>query len=264
MMQKRLNKISVLPVLLLLVFCFITVTVAAASVDSAQAVAIGKENISRLTNQSYHYRIEFDTVLCLPVYSKFINRDDFYLLYFLKNNSFQAEVEVDKENGEATLLSYGTMSQPYMPKYDLSFNYSLFNPDSILTLFRKQRPIKDIDSIRLVYFGVIPDLGKRGVIWEIFAFNGPYYFSFLGKQIKLEELIKDVNLKKTEFGNPTADSIRIIELEKEIARLNNLTDDDLQKFPDLTRERIDSLVAQYHEEISLLENRNSFRWPGRH
>jgi hypothetical protein len=232
--------------------------------DCADAVAIGKENINRLVNRSYHYHIEYDTVICLPVYSKFINRNDFYLLYFLKNDGFQAEVEIDKVSGGATLLSYGVMPQPYVPMYDLSFNYSYFDPDSVLTLFRKQRPIQEIDSARLVYFGIIPKLGKRGALWEIFAYNGPYYFSFLGKEEKLDDLIDEVNLKKTEFGNPTADSIRILDLEREVARLGNLTDEEIKQIPDLTREKIDSLLIDYQTEIDTLLSRNRFRWPGKH
>lgn len=219
---------------------------AQAEISAEKAREIGENNLKRLTDQSYHYRVEFDTIIVLPVHSKTVWKNDFYLLYFLKDNYFQVEMEVDRETGDPFILAMGKMSQPYQKTPDGKFNHRYFCADSILHFGTIRLRLKQ-DSARLVYFGVIPKLGKRGVIWEIFSAEGPAYISIGGPQIKLEQLIRDINISQEKSGNFPADSIRMREIMGEIERIKNLSHEEKVQL-NLDVKSYDSLMTALKEE----------------
>lgn len=217
-----------------------------ADISPEKAVDIGKDNIKKLTDQSYHYRIEYDTVLTLPVHSKTIWKNDFYLLYFLKDNQFQAEVEVDRETGKPTLLAMYKMAPPYYELFRGNFCHRFFNVDSIMNQGYKRFRMRQ-DSVRMVYYGVIPKLGKRGVVWELFSREGRHYITTGGMNLLPKQILRDMNTSKYQLGNYLADSLKLIELKGEITRLTGLTDRQLPavKLDDQSRgEVIDKYKAE--------------------
>jgi len=220
-----MNSIRLFITAALLMFALAAAGIAQADISAEKAREIGEENLKRLTDQSYHYRVEYDTVIVLPVHSKTQWKNDFYLLYFLKDDYFQVEMEIDKVTGEPVILAMGKMSQPYQETPTGLFNLRYFCVDSILH-FGSLRERLTQDSARLVYFGVIPKLGKRGVIWELFSSQGPTYISMGGPQYQLEQLIRDINTSQQRGGNFPSDSIRLSEIMSEIDRLKSLSHDD--------------------------------------
>ena len=237
-------------------FVLIAITVLAFSVSAQadvsrkKAIKIGKKNFQKLIDESYHYKVEYDDIIALPVHSKTIWKNDFYLLYFLKDNQFQVEMEVDKKTGEPTILAIGIMSPPYHEQLDGTFSDKYFNADSVMNIgFRRFR--MEQESVRLVYFGVIPRLGKRGVIWELFSGEGRKYISMTGATIKIDQLICDLNTNQRREGNFAADSIRLEDLVAEITRLNSLTETEQNRIK-LTPERLDSLTGAHKQEIETI------------
>lgn len=223
---------------------------ALADVSLDKARKIGEDNLKSLIDQSYHYRIEYDTVIVLPVYSKTVWKDDFYLLYFLKDNYFQAEMEVDKKTGTPSILAMGTMSPPYLALHTGTFNYRYFTADSIMYYASLRERMKQ-DSARLVYFGVIPRLGKRGVVWEVFSRRGATYVSPGGSRYTLYELVMDMNLNQRKGGNFAADSIRMVEVMAEIKRLRAISDEELREQERNAGTR-DSLINSLIDERDVL------------
>ncbi len=223
---------------------------AMADVSLEQAKKIGEDNLKSLIDQSYHYRIEYDTVLVLPVYSKTIWKDDFYLLYFLKDDYFQAEMEVDKKTGEPSILAMGTMSPPYLALHTGTFNYRYFSADSIM-LYASLRNRIQQDSARLVYFGVIPRLGKRGVVWEVFSSKKTDYISPGGPNFTLHQIVRDMNVSQRKGGNFPADSIRMVDIMAEITRLQAMTDKELRD-NDRNAGTRDSLINSLMDERQVL------------
>jgi len=236
---------------MLLLFAVLAFSVSAqADVSQKKAIKIGKKNFQKLIDESYHYKVEYNDIIALPVHSKTTWKNDFYLLYFLKDNQFQVEMEVDKKNGEPTILAIGIMSPPYHEPPDGTFSDKYFNADSIMNIgFRRFR--LEQDSVRLVYFGVIPRLGKRGVIWELFSQEGIKYISMTGATVKIDQLICDLNTNQRKEGNFAADSIHLEDLVAEVTRLNNLTDAE-QNRSNLTPERLDSLTQAHKQEIETI------------
>jgi hypothetical protein len=232
------------------VLAFLLSGVVLADVSLQKAKKIGEDNLKSLIDQSYHYRVEYDTILVLPVYSKTIWKDDFYLLYFLKNDYFQAEMEVDKKTGKPSILAMGTMAPPYLALHTGTFNYRYFSADSIMYYASLRNRVKQ-DSARLVYFGVIPRLGKRGVVWEVFSSRGTDYISPGGPNFKLYQLIADMNLSQRRGGNFAADSIRMIEINAEIKRLQAITDEELHESHRFPKTR-DSLITSLMDERQVL------------
>jgi hypothetical protein len=221
--------------------------VAVAEVGLKDAVKIGKKNIQQLVEQSHRYQVEYDTIISLPVHSRTIYKGDFYLLYFLRGSRFQAEMEVDKKTGAATLLAVEKMSQPYHERPDNQFHYKYFNVDSVLQQAFLRNRIK-CDSARLVYFGVMPILGKRGVIWEVFSPDGVNYLSLGGPVMNQDQIISTMNTHQREPGNYTADSIRLTELVADIKRLDTLTEASLLPLK-LTPTQADSLMQWQKDEM---------------
>jgi len=243
--KPKMNKSKILAVVVLMI-SFIATGAVQAEISADKARDIGEKNLKRLTEQSYHFRVEYDTVVVLPVHSKTVWKNDFYLLYFLKDDYFQVEMEIDRETGDPIILAMGKMSQPYQETPTGIFNHRYFCVDSILH-FGSIRQRLEQDSARLVYFGVIPKLGKRGVIWELFSNEGPAYISMGGPQIKLEQLIRDINISQQKGGNYPADSIRMAEIITEMDRLKSLSHEEkvgLQLKP----QSYDSLMAALKEE----------------
>lgn len=230
------SKHVLLPTLLCLMALAAT---GAAEVSLKEAVKIGRKNIDRLAEQSHQYKVEYDTIIALPVHSRTIYRSDFYLLYFLKGPSFKAEVEVEKKSGEATLLAVGKMVQPYHQRPDDQFHYKYFNVDSVLSQGFFRARLKQ-DSARLVYFGVTPMLGKRGVIWELFSSEGVSYISLAGPAFRRDQILSDLNTQQRAPGNWAADSIRLVELVGDIKRLDSLSEANLPLVK-LTRAQADSI-----------------------
>lgn len=217
-----------------------------AEVDLKEAKKIAEKSLKKLIDQSYHYRMEYDTVIVLPVHSKTIWKNDFYLLYFLKDDYFQVEMEIDKETGTPAILSMGKMAPPYHEMHTGTFNHRYFCADSMLQSTTIRNRIEQ-DSVRLVYFGVIPKLGKRGVVWEVFSSEGASYISLSGPSISFEQMVRDINLTQQKRGNIVADSIRMIDIMAEISRLGTLTDSEkreLQLYP----QTLDSLIAALKDE----------------
>lgn len=235
-----------------LVICLLA-AVAMARVSIDQARTIGRENLKSLIEQSYHYRVDYDTIIALPVHSRTIWKNDFYLLYFLKDDYFQVEMEVDAETGRPTILAMGTMSPPYHEQYTGAFNYRYFNVDSIMQYATMRRRLQQ-DSARLVYFGVMPRLGKRGVIWELFSSEGVNYFSLGGPSLTADQLIKELNLVQRETGNFTVDSIRMEEIMVELGRLEKLTDAEKRELK-MYKQAYDSLVTALTDEQNAILRR---------
>jgi hypothetical protein len=246
-MWKRLNmKMTKFQVAACLLVLLVLASVAAAEVTVKKARKIGKKNIEKMMDQSYHYRIEFDTIIVLPVHSKIVWKNDFYLLYFLKDGYFQVEMEVDKKTGDPTILTKGKMSRPYFDLPDGTFNYKYFNADSMMSYATKRQRLQQ-DSVRLVYFGVVPRLGKRGVLWEIFSTEGVVYYSMRGPSLTMEQVVRDLNLEQHKLGNYTVDSLRMIDIMKEIDRLETLTGAEKRELK-LYPQTKDSLVAALMDE----------------
>lgn len=223
--------------------CCLLPAMAAADVSLDKAIDIASDNLNTLTDQTYHYRIEFDSVLAIPVHSKITWKNDFYLVYFLNNNYFEAEVEVDKKTGDAALLALKKMSPPYYEIHTGEFNQRYFNPDSVAVIMHKRHSV-DIDSVRMVYFGVIPKLGKRGVIWEVFHNAGVRYQSLSGASLTAEQIVRELNASQRKAGNYTADEIRIDEINAELKRLDELTPEQRDEL-DLNDEK----MAAYREKL---------------
>jgi hypothetical protein len=224
-----------------------------ADVSLEDAIKIGKKNFKELVDQSYHYKVEYDQVIALPVHSRTIWKNDFYLLYFLKDDIFQAEMEVDKETGKAAILSVGLMSPPYHELLEGTFCHKYFSADSIKDL-SERRFRAPTDSVRLVYFGVIPRLGKRGVLWEIYSAAGKSYINVDGPTLTMEQIVRDLNTHQRQAGNYTVDSIRLVELVAEISRLITMTGTEREYFG-LTSEKIDSLTSSREQEMEEIYNK---------
>ena len=223
--------------------CILFAGPVSAEISTNKAIDIGKDKIKTLTDQTYHYRVEYDTVVAIPVHSKIKWKNDFYLLYFLNNDFFEAEVEIDAETGEAALMALKKMSQPYYELHTGTFNHRYFSPDSIAIYSQKRHSIQ-IDSVRMVFFGVIPKLGKRGVIWEIFSPDGQRYQSLSGASLTYDQITSELNTNMRRAGNYTADEIRYDEINAELKRLDALSDQekkDLKLTPDKLEEYIQSL-----------------------
>ncbi|MCP4566588.1 MAG: hypothetical protein GY841_03280 [FCB group bacterium] len=231
----------------LLMFLLVLTLGVQADVSLKKAIKIGEKNIKKLTDQSYHYRIEYDTILALPVHSKTIYKNDFYLLYFLKGNQFQAEVEVDKKTGDPTLLALDKMAPPCYQLLHGNFPHLYFNTDSMMVQGQKRFRIEQ-DSVRLVYFGVIPRLGKRGVIWELSSPQGAKYVSTGGMTIQAKTIYRDMNLSKYMQGNYMADSLRLAELVDEITRLGDLNEEQISAVK-LTPESRDEQIKKFKGEM---------------
>ncbi|MEE9441944.1 MAG: hypothetical protein V3V99_04685 [candidate division Zixibacteria bacterium] len=234
----------------LIFFCIIALgisgTAVVADVSRDKAIEIGKEDIRKLTDQSYHYRVDYDTIIILPVHSKSMRRDNFYLLYFLKDGFFQAEIEVNKKTGKTALLSIEKMSPPYYEMHNGKFSYHHYDPDSVIVKVKKRHSITT-DSLRLVYFGIIPKFGKRGVVWEIYSARGTHYQIPGAGMVTRQNIIRDLNQSQWFPGNHAADEIRYKELMEEIERINNLTEDDrneLNLTPEKLQEYIDTLEGE--------------------
>lgn len=243
------NKIPLLYIIALLLTGLLSGT-ALADVSLKEARKIGEDNLKNLIDQSYHYRIEYDTILVLPVYSKTVWKDDFYLLYFLKDDYFQAEMEIDKKTGTPSILAMGTMAPPYLAMPTGTFNYRYFTADSILYYGGLRNRMKQ-DSVRLVYFGVIPRLGKRGVAWELFSRRGTSYVSPGGQYLTMYQLVTDMNLNQRRGGNFAADSIRMVDIMAEIKRLEAITDTELHEHNRNVGTR-DSLINSLKDERKVL------------
>jgi len=250
-----MKKIS-LTATLLLIFMTIFLPALAEEITPEKAREIGQENIQKLVTQSYHYRVEYDTVIVLPVHSKTVWKNDFYLLYFLKDDYFQVEMEVDGKTGTPTILAMGKMSPPYQEHHSGTFNHRYFCLDSVMHYASIRRRLQQ-DSAQLVYFGVIPRLGKRGVAWEMFSSEGSVYISPGGPSLTFDQLVRDMNLGQMRHGNYTDDSLHIDEIMNEMARLNNLTEAEkreLQLFPQVLDSLIDSLKQERQEIIMRFPN----------
>lgn len=221
-------------------------TAVSGDISPEKAMEIGETNLQKLIDQSYHYRVDYDTVICLPVHSRTSLKNDFYLLYFLNENYFQVEMEIDKTTGTPVILAMGKMSPPYHAVHIETFSHRYFNADSILYhAGRRQR--MEQDSVRLVYYGVIPRLGKRGVIWESFSSEGVTYFSLDGAQLGADDIVREINTNQHAAGNYAADSIRLEEIDTEMHRLAELTGEQKQEL-NLTARAYDSLMTALRDE----------------
>ncbi len=230
----------------MLVLLFAAATGAEAGISAKKAKKIGEKNLKKLLEQSYHYRIEYDTVIVLPVHSKTVWKNDFYLLYFLKDDYFQVEMEIDAETEEPAILAMGKMSKPYHEMHTGTFNHRYFCLDSVMHYTTIRQRLQQ-DSAQFVYFGVIPKLGKRGAIWEVFSSEGTNYISLGGPNLTIEQLVRDLNTMQHKGGNFIADSIRISEIMIEMSRLNQLSDAEkreLKMYPQV----YDSLITALKEE----------------
>lgn len=232
--------------LFLLIITLIISGVASADVSPEEAIEIGKDNIKALVDQSYHYRIEYDTIIILPVHSKSMRRDDFYLLYFLKDEIFQAEVEVNKESGQTALLSIEKMSPPYYEMHNGKFSYHHYDADSVIVKVRKRHGIA-ADSLRLVYFGVIPKFGKRGVVWELYSARGLHYQIPGAGMVSRTSIISDLNKSQWFPGNHAADEIRYKEIIEEVDRVKSLTEEQRSEL-DLTAEKLQEYIDSLENE----------------
>ncbi len=230
---------------LLIIICLLLPASIIAGVSQDKAVKIAKKNLNNLTDQTYHYRIDYDSVIAIPVHSKIKWKNDFYLVYFLNNDYFEAEVEVDKETGNAVLLALKKMSQPYYELHTGTFNHRYFTPDSISVVMKKRHSL-DVDSLRLVFFGVIPKLGKRGVIWEAHYNGGIRYQSLSGAALTAEQIVRELNSAQREAGNYTADEIRMGEINRELKRLEELTEAEIKDL-----KLSDEKIAEYKQQLDL-------------
>lgn len=226
---------------------------ATAQVTLKDAAKAGKKNIQQLAEAAHRAQVEYDTIITLPVHSRTIYKGDFYLLYFLRGPRFQAEVAVDKKTGAATLMAIEKMSQPYHERPDGQFHYKYFNVDSVKQQSFLRNRIKP-DSARLVYFGVTPLLGKRGVIWEVFSPEGVNYLSLSGPIINQDQIISTMNTHQREPGNYSADSIRLTELVADIKRIDTLPEASLLPLK-LTPAQADSLMQAQKDEMEKIYTR---------
>lgn len=225
------------------VLCCLIAATASADVSSKKAIDIAKDNLNKLVDQTYHYRLDYDSVFVIPVHSKVIWKNDFYLVYFLNNNFFEAEVEVDAKTGDAALLAMKKMAQPYYEVHTGEFNYRYFNADSVAVIMHKRHSIY-VDSARMVYFGVIPKLGKRGAIWEVLSNTEPRYQSLSGASLTYEQIAREINASQRAAGNFTADEIRMDEINAELKRLGELTPDQRKEL-----KLSDEKYAEYREKL---------------
>ncbi len=216
-------------------------------ISQKEAIKIGKKNLGDLMRQSHHFQAEYDTVIALPVHSRVVWKDDYYLLYFLKNDRFQVEMEVSRKNGRPTVLAVGQMSEPYYQRTDSTFSYRFFSVDSAKAQAFQRNRLQP-DSVRLVYFGVVPKLGKRGVIWETFSTEDVGYISLGGPSITPEEMVSEINKNQRGPGNYAADSIRIREAAAEIKRLSSLTPAQRDQLA-LNPAKFDSLVQNQKDRM---------------
>jgi hypothetical protein len=219
---------------------------AATPLKPKQAVEIGKKEIKKQMEQSGRLAMEYDTVIAVPVHSKTVRKNDFYLLYFLKNGYFRAEMAVDRLTGAPTILTLGEISKPYSDAANGIFNYRYFNADSILSMAALRIHLPQ-DSARLSYFGINQRLGKRGVIWELFSKDGISYLSLDGPTVAPDQLVRDVNLVQLREGNYAADSIRMGEILAEVQRLKLLPEEERGRLK-LTPPRFDSLLDACQKE----------------
>ena len=221
--------------------------------------------LQELIDQSYHHRVEYDTVFALPVHSKTVKKGDFYLVYFLEDDQFRAEVEVDKATGEATLLAINKMMPPYHELPGNRFNQRYFCVDSVMFYgFRRER--LEQDSARLVYFGVNPRLGKRGVIWELFSADGPTYISLGAGTISLNNIIYGLNTANRGDRNFAADSIQLTELIDEVVRLEGMQEAEIKEI-NLDDQTRNDVVKLYRAQIDTIyrnfpELRKKVTFPG--
>lgn len=250
--MKRIKTFAVV----LLAVLFAAATAAEAGISAEKARKIGEQNLKKLLDQSYHYRVEYDTVIVLPVHSKTVWKNDFYLLYFLKDDYFQVEMEVDAETEEPAILAMGKMTPPYLDMHTGTFNHRYFCLDSIMESTSIRQRMQQ-DSAQLVYFGVIPKLGKRGVVWEVFSAEGINYISLGGPNLSFEQLVRDLNTMQLRGGNFIADSIRTEEIMNELSRLSQLSDAekrDLKMFPQVYDSLVNALKAERKEIIIKFPN----------
>jgi hypothetical protein len=224
---------------LIVLALLLAVSAAQAEKSLKDAVKIGKANLGPLLAQMYLTPIEYDSLCAVPVHSRIFSRNDFYLLYFLKEKKFQAEMVVDKKTGSAEIISVGKVSPPYFATMNGDFNSKYFNADSITVDGTKRYHLKP-DSVRLVYLGVTPLLGKRGVVWELFSTEGVQYISLGAMSTTPQQLYRDMNVSRQNAGNFTADSIRGAETLARIARLTVMTPDQMKLF-NLTPRAVDSI-----------------------
>lgn len=160
-----------------------------AEVNLPQAVDFGCTKLVKLMQQSQYYRIEYDTVIALPVHSEVAEKGNYYLLYFIHEKQFQMEMEIDRQTGQSTVLAVGKMSPPYTELPEGTFNYRCFSPDSLLRSGSYQvRP--EQDSVRLIYLGLAPKLGKRGVAWQRFLGTRIDYISLDGLSLSAEDIAR--------------------------------------------------------------------------
>ncbi len=247
----KMNKQVVMLGLLLLAMV-VSVT-AGDRISEKKARNIGEYEINRLIAQSYHYRIEYDTVVCVPVHSKTVWKNDFYLLYFLHEDQFQAEMEVDAVTGDAALLAIDEMGPPYLPHPSGLFRYRFFDPDSIAE--QGYRYVRGkVDSVRLVYFGVIPKLGKRGVIWEVWGADGPVYIHINGAKTSISSVVNDLNSRVDNIGSIVVDSIQLREYVNTVERLRSMTPEELTAL-DIQPPEVDSLIVIYKDSIETIYKR---------
>ncbi len=222
-------------------------------IDVDKAISIAKSSLQSLLDESYHYQVEYDSLLVIPVHSRIIWKNDFYLIYFLQQGYFQAELEVDRATGKGTILSLGKISQPYRPVSGGLFNHRYFVADSV-KFFAERRQRLEIDSTRMVYFGVAPKFGKRGVCWETFSGEGLRYISLSGSILTSEELLREINFNQFENGNRYRDSIRVGELLGEIARIEGLTGGERRELK-IYKQAADSLTKSYNSELESIYSR---------
>lgn len=185
--------------------------------------------------------VQYDSILTIPVHSRTINRNDFFLLYFLKDQQFRAEMAVDAKTRTATLLSSEKILPPYFDTQNGKFNFRYFNADSI-----KEEAVRRFrltpDSVRMVFFMVTPQLGRRGTIWEIFTSQGIKYIHLGATAIEIAALYKELNQSQKEKGNYAADSLRVREIVDMLKRAEALNPEQIKLFMHTSRS-LDSLRA---------------------
>lgn len=216
-------------------------------IDAKEAIKIAKASLQKLLDESYHYRVDYDSLIIVPVHSRTIWKNDFYLIYFLKDGYFQAEMEVDRATKKATVLSMGKISQPYRAGGQGTFSLRYFVNDSVKH-FAKRRQRVEIDSVRMVYFGVAPKFGKRGVCWETFSTDGPRFISLSGAILDSKQLVLELNGYQFAKGNRYRDSIRVVELLSELDRLEGLPPEERDELK-IDQQTYDSLITSCNVEL---------------
>ena len=210
----------------------LAISAAQAAMSAKDAIKTAKKNLVPLLAAMYLEPVEYDSVLALPVHSRLQAKNDSYLVYFLAAKRFQAEMTVDAKTGKAEILSVGQISPPYFATLNGEFNIKYFSLDSIMLDATRRMHLKP-DSARLVYLGITPLLGRRGVIWEIFTTEGVSYISIGAVSIVARQLYKDMNMSMRNTGNFVADSLKGADLLGRIGRLSKMTPEQLKRF-DLT------------------------------